>query len=120
MKSVNGKQILAIGNFPTGSEQLLEAMSAYKRHGGDCFDCTEEEIKKGRANGCFANTYSPRHVLPAINMGEVFFAYDDPLGGYDLIAFSGNQSQIRKTIDDFFSIDSPYGPGFVFQKTVDG
>lgn len=120
VKDFDGKQLLIIGALPEGSESVLQLLIKYKRHGGDCFDSTESEIKKGAAQGCYINMSLPRHVFPTLVKGEDFIGYDDPLGGYDLVIFSGKQDVVGKAADDFFSINHPYGKGFVFQKTVDG
>lgn len=120
VKEIADQRILILGHLSESCEEMIKMMSKYKRKGSDCFEATEKEIASGRANGCFVNLNLPRHVLPSVRKGELFVGYDNPLGRFDCVIFAGDETQVRKSIGDFFSIDYPYGKDFVFQNNLDG
>jgi hypothetical protein len=118
---IKGGKVLVIGSLPPNLDldNLFEIVSRYRRNGADCFDRTEEEIKNGKADGAFINSNLPRHILPAIKIGEAVAAYDDPLlTSKDRVIFVGNEAEVSKSIEDFFSISHPYGKGYTFQEKI--
>lgn len=116
-----GIQCLIVGEIPEDIKyEILGHTVSYRRKGSDCFDATEQEIKTNKANGCFLNTFSPRHVFPAIIRENLFIGYDEPLDKeVNTVIFSGSEIQVGKAAEDFYSIgDYPYGRHFIFQTEV--